>query len=104
MRKGLEKGHIHLILKGHKLKGEFSLVRLRGEQSKQWLLIKKKDAFASQEDVTKNSQSVISNRSLPAPIPKLPRHLKLPMRIKILDSLAKINKHEKGFLHSPFNI
>lgn len=54
MQKGLQEGHLNIILKGRKLKGAFSLIRMRGETSKQWLLIKKKDENAS---VTLTSQS-----------------------------------------------
>jgi bifunctional non-homologous end joining protein LigD len=60
--KGLKKGAISFILHGKKLKGEFSLARLK--RPKQWLLIKKRDRFASAKDVTRNDTSVISRRRL----------------------------------------
>lgn len=47
MQKGLQEGHINIFLKGDKLKGAFSLIRIRGSDSKQWLLIKKKDENVS---------------------------------------------------------
>jgi bifunctional non-homologous end joining protein LigD len=47
MQKGLQEGHLNFIIKGRKLKGAFSLIRLRGDQSKQWLLIKKRDKNAT---------------------------------------------------------
>ncbi len=59
---GLEKGRITFILKGKKLQGEFSLFRFKTE--KQWLLVKIPDDFASQEDITKDPRSVLSNRVL----------------------------------------
>ncbi|GAA6769806.1 DNA polymerase ligase N-terminal domain-containing protein [Flavobacterium sp. CGRL2] len=37
----LKKGRLSFILKGKKLKGEFSLVKLHGKQENAWLLIKK---------------------------------------------------------------
>lgn len=55
MREGLKKGQVNIILKGRKLQGEFSLIRLRGEQNKHWLLIKKKDAFAILKDARQSS-------------------------------------------------
>jgi bifunctional non-homologous end joining protein LigD len=61
--KELKKGAISFILHGMKLKGEFSLVRLK--RPKQWLLIKKRDRFASAKDVTRDEKSVISGRRLP---------------------------------------
>lgn len=43
MLKGLEEGHLNFILHGQKLHGAYSLIRLRGDRSKQWLLIKKRN-------------------------------------------------------------
>lgn len=58
------KGHLGLILKGHKLKGEFALVKLKGKQENAWLLIKKKDEFAVDDDVLHQDKSVISDQTL----------------------------------------
>jgi bifunctional non-homologous end joining protein LigD len=52
LRDGLEKGHLTFIMEGKILKGEFSLVRLKKASPKDWLLIKKNDAYASETDVT----------------------------------------------------
>jgi bifunctional non-homologous end joining protein LigD len=60
--KGLRKGALSIVLRGKKLKGAFSLVRLK--QPKQWLLIKKDDAYASSRDVTRNDKSVRTGRRL----------------------------------------
>lgn len=64
MRQGLEDGHLDFILNGEKLKGEFSLIRLRGARQNQWLLIKKIDKFASKEDITQQDRSASSQRSM----------------------------------------
>lgn len=62
---GLKKGHMSFILKGKKLKGEWSLVQLKGRDDKNWLLIKKQDEFASEEDVlVSKPDSVLSGKSL----------------------------------------
>ncbi|MBA3706258.1 MAG: DNA ligase D [Bacteroidetes bacterium] len=61
---GLKKGHISFILEGKKLKGEFALVKLHGRQENAWLLIKKKDKYASAADVLKKNKSVISEHTL----------------------------------------
>ncbi|MDQ3141336.1 MAG: DNA ligase D [Bacteroidota bacterium] len=61
---GLKKGQLSFILNGTKLKGEFSLVKLKGKQENAWLLIKKKDTYASDVDVLKKNKSVISNITL----------------------------------------
>lgn len=63
MREGLDEGRLHFFLEGKKLKGEFSLVRMAG-RDRQWLLIKRKDAYASTSDVLKKGRSVISNLSM----------------------------------------
>lgn len=61
---GFKKGHITFVLKGKKLKGEFSLIKIRGDQKNTWLLIKKNDKFASKEDILKKDRSVISRKKL----------------------------------------
>jgi bifunctional non-homologous end joining protein LigD len=60
----LEKGHISFILKGKKLKGEFSLVKLNNKEDNSWLLIKKNDLYATDTDILKKDKSVISNATL----------------------------------------
>lgn len=60
----LKKGRLSFILKGKKLKGEFSLVKLHGKQENAWLLIKKQDKYASDSDILVKNKSVISKRSL----------------------------------------
>jgi DNA ligase D-like protein (predicted 3'-phosphoesterase) len=42
----LERGHAVIVLHGEKLKGGFALQRTRKGEKPQWLLIKRKDAFA----------------------------------------------------------
>jgi bifunctional non-homologous end joining protein LigD len=61
--KGLRKGALGIVLRGKKLKGGFSLVRLK--RPRQWLLIKKDDAHAGTRDVTRNDRSVKSGKRLP---------------------------------------
>ena len=61
LKAGLEEGNLKIVLNGKKLKGEFALVRLKGNDSNSWLLIKHKDNYAtdedynSEEDTPKNS-------------------------------------------------
>jgi bifunctional non-homologous end joining protein LigD len=64
LRAGLAMGHLTFVLNGHKLKGEFALIRLKSEKENEWLLVKKRDAFASIEDVTAKSESVKSHKTL----------------------------------------
>ena len=74
VREGLAKGKLSILLRGEKLKGSFALVRTRGSpggasDSRQWLLIKHKDRFATARgsprsgalnDITALSASVLS--------------------------------------------
>ena len=61
----LRKGELKFTLHGKKLRGSWVLVRTRGGPSGKpaWLLIKHRDAFASDEDVvTTRPRSVVSGR------------------------------------------
>ncbi|MEL1252313.1 DNA ligase D [Flavobacterium sp. DGU38] len=60
----LKKGRLSFILKGKKLKGEFSLIKLKGKQENAWLLIKKSDKYATDTDILGKNKSVLSKRSL----------------------------------------
>ncbi len=60
---GFRKGNLKFVLKGEKLQGEFALVKT-GMDGKSWLLLKKKDRHASQGDLLKENQSVVSRKTL----------------------------------------
>ncbi|WP_428229431.1 DNA ligase D [Flavobacterium sp.] len=60
----LKKGYLSFILKGKKLRGEFSLIKLKGKQENAWLLIKKQDPHATETDVLNKNKSVLSERTL----------------------------------------
>jgi bifunctional non-homologous end joining protein LigD len=64
VQEGLKKGRLSVVLYGHKLQGEFSLVKLRRGEENAWLLLKKTDDWASDVDVTDEELSVKSGRSL----------------------------------------
>jgi bifunctional non-homologous end joining protein LigD len=66
LKADLHKGHLSFIMKGKKLKGEFALVKLKGKEENAWLLIKKEDKYASNEDILKKNKSVISKSTLEA--------------------------------------
>jgi len=63
IRDGLAKGHLTFILHGEKLQGEFALVKTKFD-GKSWLLVKKKDHFASSSDILKDNRSVVSRENL----------------------------------------
>ena len=49
---------------GKKLKGEFALVKTQGRGENSWLLIKHRDKYASESDITKKDKSVVSGKTL----------------------------------------
>ncbi len=64
---GLEKGALSFELDGFKLKGRFSLVRPKKQDDKrsQWLLIKRDDAFATDDEITESKpRSVLSGMTV----------------------------------------
>lgn len=60
----LEKGKLHLVLNGSKLKGEFALIKTKTKGENAWLLFKIADEFVSTSDVLKRDKSAASGRSL----------------------------------------
>src|SRR5512143_1505265 len=63
LREGLKKGDLKFVLEGEKLKGEFVLVKTRKDE-KSWLLLKKKDRYATTTDILKKNRSVLSAKTL----------------------------------------
>jgi bifunctional non-homologous end joining protein LigD len=59
---GLKKGKLLFELKGYKLKGKWTLVKLK-KGDKEWLLIKEKDAYVS-TDGTYSDESVLSGMTV----------------------------------------
>ena len=67
--KDIEKGHLHFILHGERMKGEWLLIRLKkkpGEKRENWLLRKLDDEFAEEGDalVERELTSVLTGRSM----------------------------------------
>ncbi len=62
VRDGLDIGKLSFLLRGEKLKGSFALVRMKDR--KNWLVIKHKDRFVAQTDVTEQNRSVLSGVSV----------------------------------------
>ncbi|MGD0794348.1 MAG: DNA ligase D [Dehalococcoidales bacterium] len=64
MREGLEKGKLSFFLRGQKLKGSWTLVKIQ-KKEKDWLLMKHRDEYATPgADILKNGQSVVSDRTI----------------------------------------
>jgi bifunctional non-homologous end joining protein LigD len=60
---GLRQGDLKFVLAGVKLKGEFALVKT-AQDEKSWLLLKKKDLYATDEDILSANRSVVSHKTL----------------------------------------
>ncbi len=63
LRDGLKKGTIKFVLAGEKLRGEFALVKTN-KDDKSWLLLKKRDRYATAADILRRNRSVLSGRTL----------------------------------------
>ena len=55
---GLSQGNMKFVLAGEKLQGEFALVRTAKDE-KSWLLLKKKDSYATKADILEENRSVV---------------------------------------------
>ncbi|MEO7215038.1 DNA ligase D [Mucilaginibacter sp.] len=62
--KQLKEGSLKIKLHGEKLEGEYALVKTHGMGENGWLLIKHKDDFASDKDITKKDKSVLSGKTI----------------------------------------
>jgi len=89
----LKKGHLSFIMHGHKLQGEFALIKSPHMDENAWLLVKKDDEYASETDITKQTNSVLSNKNLEdsesksiktAPKAAMPTNVK-PMLATLID-------------------
>jgi bifunctional non-homologous end joining protein LigD len=69
---GLEKGRIEFVLEGEKLRGRYTLVRMKNRGEKNWLLIKSKDEHAASDPeaaaarVTKRARGASKDGVAPA--------------------------------------
>src|SRR5688572_15218653 len=104
VREGLEKGKLSVFLRGEKAKGSFALVRTADK--KNWLLIKHKDRFVGEADLTPRSRSVLSGTSVEemksAPAHRMPAAHLIPngSEERMPKSLAPMHAELK---EEPFN-
>jgi bifunctional non-homologous end joining protein LigD len=64
LRRGYARGDLKFVMHGQKLRGEFALVRIAKGGEKTWLLLKKRDQFATSVDVTHADRSARSGRTM----------------------------------------
>jgi bifunctional non-homologous end joining protein LigD len=62
--KQLYAGSLKFSMHGKKLKGEFALVKTPGRGENHWLLIKHRDQYASESDISKKDKSVVSGKTI----------------------------------------
>ena len=62
--KQLRAGSLKFRMHGKKLKGEFALVKLKNAEDNAWLLIKHRDKYAKDNDITKKDKSVVSGKTI----------------------------------------
>lgn len=62
--KQLYSGNLKIRMHGKKIKGEYALFQMKGRGERSWILVKKKDEFASDDDITENEKSVKSGKTL----------------------------------------
>jgi len=62
--KGFHSGSLKFRMNGKKLKGEFVLVRTPNRAENAWLLIKHRDKYAVETDITEKNKSVVSGKTL----------------------------------------
>ncbi|MBK9982241.1 MAG: 3'-phosphoesterase [Saprospiraceae bacterium] len=61
--KHLKEGSVKVVMHGKKMKGEWALVKTHQSENS-WLLIKHKDNYASDADITEKGKSVVSGKTL----------------------------------------
>ena len=64
VREQLDRRELRFLLFGEKLRGEFALIRQPRMGGNAWLLLKKRDQYASDADVTLQKRSVLSGKRL----------------------------------------
>ncbi|MET0298439.1 MAG: DNA polymerase ligase N-terminal domain-containing protein, partial [Flavitalea sp.] len=61
VEKTIKNGMLKFSLKGKKLKGSFALVRIKGSDSKNWLLIKHRDKYATDKEYNSEDETLKSS-------------------------------------------
>jgi bifunctional non-homologous end joining protein LigD len=92
---GLKKGHITFILKGKKLKGEFALIKLKNGQGSAWLLVKKGDKYAMNEDILKKDRSVLSRKKLQLRDRSKPRKVIIKRKSSVKKKVVQLTNQDK---------
>src|SRR6266849_1359624 len=76
VNEGLEKGRLHVVFHGQKLKGEYALSRTKGQQENGWLFFNKGKPRSPQEN---EDRSVLSDRTMEEIARNAPRRNPRPL-------------------------
>ncbi len=96
MRAGVHKGELKFVLHGTKVQGSFALVKMKGRQENAWLLLKHGDEFASEVDLTKDQNSVRSNKAIGDE-----PHAKIRKGVRTIQKAGKTSKKVGKKVSSP---
>src|SRR5262245_58400643 len=64
IKKGLKDGMLKFVVNGQKIQGGFALIKTNFAGKHSWLLIKERDEYAKNIDVTKKDKSALSGKSM----------------------------------------
>ena len=60
----LHSGNLKFVLHGEKLNGEYALFLMKSRGERSWILVKKKDEYANEKDITEQNTSVLSGKTI----------------------------------------
>lgn len=103
---GLSKGNLKFVLAGEKLRGEFALVKTARDE-KSWLLLKKKDSYATKDDILRENRSVASHQTLEeiaAANPKVVSRQKNLNQIRLHEALESADLQDAPLKPMPHGI
>ncbi len=64
LKKQLYSGNLKFTMHGKKIKGEFALFQMKGRGENSWILMKKKDGYATEKNILDKNKSVKSGKTL----------------------------------------
>jgi bifunctional non-homologous end joining protein LigD len=66
IKKGLKEGMLKFVLNGKKLQGGFALIKIKNDRfgKNSWLLIKERDQYVKNIDITKKDKSALTGKSM----------------------------------------
>lgn len=100
---GIKAGHLVFALAGKKLNGEFALIKLGHGSKNDWLLVKARDWYASDEDILLNDKSTRSGLTIEEIKQKVPKFPRLDLKIKKTPMPHDIKPMMTTLIDKPFD-